>query len=267
MNELSAFLVRYGYWVTLGSVFFEQMGLPLPAVPILIGMGALARSGDFSLPGVLLIALTGSLAADLIWYYLGFYYGRSVLGVLCRISLEPDYCIRRTEDAFVRRGIWALPLAKFVPGLNAAAVPLAGMIKIGFLRFLAFDTAGLVLWSGGYATLGYIFRNEVERLMLYLSKLGTSFGVTAGIVVGGYIAYKYIQRRRFLKTLTVERITPEELKAIMDTKHDVFVLDLRNQLDVNLDRFRIPGAFHTLPELLEQEGDIPRDKEVILYCT
>ncbi|HYR88563.1 MAG TPA: VTT domain-containing protein [Terriglobia bacterium] len=267
MNELLEFLIRYGYWVTLASVFFEQMGLPLPAVPILIGMGALARSGDFSFFGVLVIALAGSLAADLIWYYLGFHYGRSVLGVICRISLEPDYCIRRTEDAFIRRGIWALTLAKFVPGLNAAAVPLAGMIKTRFLRFLAFDTAGLVLWAGAYTTLGYIFRNQVEQVIAYLSDLGTSFGLTAAIVVAGYIGYKYLQRHRFLKTLKVERITPEELKRIMDTNQEVFVLDLRNQLDVNLDRFRIPGAFHTLPELLEQEGDIPRDKQVVLYCT
>src|SRR3989442_15187110 len=212
MNELLAFLVRYGYWVTLGWCFFEQMGLPLPAVPILIGMGALARSGDFSLPGVFVIALTGSLAADLIWYYLGFHYGRSVLGVLWRISLEPDYCIRRTEDAFIRRGIWALPLAKFVPGLNVAAVPLAGMIKTRLGRFLAFDTAGLLLWSGAYATLGYIFSNQVERLISYLAELGTSFGVTAAIAVAVYIGYKFVQRHRFLRTLDVDRITPEELK-------------------------------------------------------
>src|SRR5881296_2125748 len=180
MNELLVFLLRYGYWFTLAAVFLEQMGVPLPAVPILVGMGALARSGDFSLTTIILVALAGGLAADLIWYHLGWLYGRSVLRIICRISLEPDHCVRRTENVFVRRGIWALPLAKFIPGLNAAAVPLAGMIKIRFLRFLAFDTAGLVLWSGGYATLGYIFRNEVERLILYLSKLGTSFGVTAG---------------------------------------------------------------------------------------
>jgi membrane protein DedA with SNARE-associated domain len=267
MNELLGFLVRYGYWLTLGSVFLEQMGLPLPAVPILIGMGALARSGEFSFPTILLTALTGSLVADLIWYYLGFRYGRSVLGLLCRISLEPAYCVRRTEDAFIRRGIWALPLAKFVPGLNAAAVPLAGMIKTHLVRFLAFDTAGLLLWSGAYTALGYIFSNQVERLISYLSELGTSFGVTAAIVVAGYIGYKYAQRQRFLKTLAVERITPDELKTIMDTNGNVFVLDLRNQFDVNLDRFRIPGAFHALPELLAQQADIPRDKDVILYCT
>ena len=174
MDELLAFLLRYGYWLTLGAVFLEQMGLPLPAVPILIGMGALARSEDFSLAAIILLALAGGVAADLIWYHLGGLYGRSVLRVICRISLEPDHCVRRTEDAFVRRGIWALPLAKFVPGLNAAAVPLAGMMKTGLVRFLVFDTSGLLLWTGAYATLGYVFSNEIGRLVAYLSRLGNS---------------------------------------------------------------------------------------------
>ncbi len=113
MNELLAFLLRYGYWFTLGSVFIEQMGLPLPAVPILVGMGALARSGDFSLAAIILVALSGGMAADLIWYHLGWHYGRSVLRVICRISLEPDHCVRRTEDS---AGFWSLTRPVFCFG-------------------------------------------------------------------------------------------------------------------------------------------------------
>src|SRR5437016_10664688 len=174
MNETLTFLLHYGYVVTLGAVFLEQMGLPLPAVPVLLGMGALSRSGQFSITAVLLVALTGSLSADLIWFYLGRQYGRSVLQLICRISLEPDFCVRRTEDAFLKRGMWTIPVAKFVPGLNAAAVPLAGMIKTGFVRFLAYDTASLLLWSGLYAVLGYVFSNQLERLAAYLSQFGNS---------------------------------------------------------------------------------------------
>ena len=267
MNELLAFLLRYGYWFTLGSVFIEQMGLPLPAVPILVGMGALARSGDFSLAAIILVALSGGMAADLIWYHLGWHYGRSVLRVICRISLEPDHCVRRTEDAFMSRGIWALPLAKFVPGLNAAAVPLAGMIKTKLGRFLVFDTSGLLLWTGAYATLGYVFSTEIGRLIAYLSQLGSSLLLIAAIAVAAYVGYKYVQRQRFLKALAIDRITPEQLKSRMDSNQKVVVIDLRNQLDVNTDRFRIPGAFHALPELLEREADLPRSEEVVLYCT
>ena len=152
MQDLLEFVAHYGYGLVFSCIFIEQMGIPLPGVPILIVMGALARSGEFSVLGVVGSALAGSLSADLIWYQLGRRYGRSVLNLMCRISLEPDYCVRRAEDTFARRGVWTLLFVKFIPGLNAAAVPLTGMIGISGLRFLAFDAPGIFLWAGTYVT-------------------------------------------------------------------------------------------------------------------
>src|SRR5438067_10359083 len=135
MSDLLQFLLKYGYIVIFGAAFAEQIGLPLPAVPLLVGMGALSRSGDFSFAMVVLAAVIASLVADLIWYELGLLHGRSVLRLICRMSLEPDYCVRRTEDAYERLGLWILLPAKFIPGFNAAAVPLAGMMKTPLFRF------------------------------------------------------------------------------------------------------------------------------------
>jgi membrane protein DedA with SNARE-associated domain/rhodanese-related sulfurtransferase len=266
--ETPAFFQQYGYLLTFAAVFGEQIGLPVPAVPILVSMGAFSRSGSFSIVNVLLLALAASMAADLIWYNLGWHYGRSVLKILCRISLEPDSCIRRTEDAFVRRGLWSLLLTKFVPGLNAAAVPLAGMIRSPFRRFLAFDLGGLVLWAGGYTTLGFIFSNQLERLIVYIPRFGHSAAWVFGVVIVAYVAYKLIQRRRFLRTLDTGRITAEELKSKLDAHEEVMVFDLRNPLEVTTERIRIPGAFHILPDTLSiTKDEFPRDKEIVLYCT
>ena len=150
MTDLLQFLLKYGYIVTFAAAFLEQIGIPLPAATLLIGMGALSRSGHFVLPVVIATAAFAALAADLIWYELGRAHGRSVLRLLCRVALEPDYCVRRTEDTFERLGMWALLPAKFIPGFNAATVPMAGMIKIPRLRFMAFDIAGVTLWSSTY---------------------------------------------------------------------------------------------------------------------
>src|SRR5947207_656555 len=118
MQDLLQFVARYGYGLVFCSIFIEQMGIPLPSVPILIVVGALARTGEFMVPGVVGSALAGSLSADLIWYQLGRRYGRAVLNLMCRIALEPDYCVRRAEDAFAKRGVWTLLIVKFIPGLN-----------------------------------------------------------------------------------------------------------------------------------------------------
>src|SRR4029079_1946413 len=129
----------------------------IPAATLLIGMGALARSGDFAFGLVVAAGGLAALGADLIWFELGRFHGRSVLRLICRISLEPDYCVRRTEDAFERMGLWALLPAKFVPGLNAATVPLAGMMGTPLSRYLPFDLAGATLWAGTYTLVGYLF--------------------------------------------------------------------------------------------------------------
>src|SRR5262245_9511314 len=136
MQDLLDFVAHYGYGLVFLVIFTEQMGIPLPGVPILIVMGAFSRTGEFLFPGVVGSALAGSLAADLIWYQLGRRYGRAVLNLMCRISLEPDYCVRRAEDNFAKRGVWTLLFVKFIPGLNAAVVPLTGMIRLSEFRFL-----------------------------------------------------------------------------------------------------------------------------------
>jgi membrane protein DedA with SNARE-associated domain len=268
MPDLLRFLLTYGYIVIFGAAFAEQIGLPLPAVPLLVGMGALCRSGEFSFALVIVIALIGSLAGDLIWYELGRHHGRSVLQLICRISLEPDYCVRRTEDSFERRGLWVLLLAKFVPGFNAAAVPLAGMMKTSLFRFLAFDVAGLIVWTSTYTLLGYVFSRQLERIVDYLSTLGISLVIVVVAGLAGYVGYKFGQRRKFLKTLSVRRITPEDLKDKMDANEKILILDMRNRLDRNTDPVRIPGAFHVLPEHVQFEPeDLGVNQEIVVYCT
>jgi membrane protein DedA with SNARE-associated domain/rhodanese-related sulfurtransferase len=268
MSDLLQFVLNYGYIVIFGITFAEQIGLPLPALPLLIGMGALSRSGGSSFALVVATATIASLAADFIWYRLGRLHGRSVLRLICRISLEPDYCVRRTEDAFERLGLWALLPAKFIPGFNAATVPLAGMMKTPPLRFLAFDIVGVTLWSGTYTSVGYVFSHEVKQIIMYLSTLGTSLVILIALALTVYVAYKLDQRRRFLKALSIKRITPEELKAKIDANQNLLIVDTRNRLDRNTDPVRIPGAFHILPEHLEfQRQDIDFNCEIVIYCT
>ena len=206
--------------------------------------------------------------ADLIWYELGRQHGRAVLRLICRISLEPDSCVRRTEDAFERRGLWVLLFAKFLPGFNAATVPLAGMMKSSLFRFLCFDVAGLIIWTSTYTLLGYVFSRQIERIVEDLSNLGISLVILVVAALAAYIGYKFEQRRRFLKTLSVMRITPEELKVKMDANENILIFDMRNRLDRDTDPVRIPGAFHVLPEHIEfQREDLSFDREIIIYCT
>src|SRR5262245_27215798 len=268
MQDLLEFVAHYGYGLVFIAIFIEQMGIPLPGVPILIVMGAFAHSGEFSFLGVVGSALAGSLSADLIWYQLGRRYGRAVVNLMCRISLEPDYCVRRAEDSFAKRGVWTLLFVKFIPGLNAAAVPLTGMIRIPALRFLAFDASGILLWSGTYVSLGYIFSRQIEQLLQRISEVGGSVLAVVVAAAAVYVLIKYFQRQRFLNSIQVTRISVEQLKAKMDSGQPVILLDLRNTLDRDVERVRIPGAFHMLPNFVDIGArEIKGKNEIIVYCS
>ena len=120
MNEAVEFLIQHGYILLFAWVLIEQIGLPVPAVPLLIAAGALAGSGKINLASAMGSAIIAALLADVFWYHVGRYRGGRVLKLLCRISLEPDSCVRWTEDVFARHGAHSLLIAEFVPGLNTA---------------------------------------------------------------------------------------------------------------------------------------------------
>ena len=268
MNDTLQFLLRHGYAVLFLSVLAEQIGLPLPAMPFILAAGALAHSGQMSFTAAVALAVVASLLADLLWYQIGRVRGLRVLHFLCRISLEPDYCVRRTENLFVRHGPKTLLVAKLVPGVSAVATPLAGINGLALHRFLLYDTGGALLWILPFALLGYLFSNQLEQVVAYSARFGS---VAVLVVIGAlaaYIAWKYYQRRRFLRSLRIARITPEELKQLIDHGDGVFIVDLRHAIDHEAEPRTIPGALRLPAEEFEQRGDeIPKDRELVLFCT
>ena len=268
MPAVIPFLLRHGYWVLVVNVFAEQVGLPIPAFPVLLAVGALAGLGDFSFWISLLLAVTAALASDLIWYRLGRTRGHSILNLLCRVSLEPDSCVSNTKTLFGRLGARALLIAKFVPGLGATTAPLSGLTRMPLYKFVAADAAGATLWSATYLAVGYLFRNQLEQAAEQAGRMGSWLVVILAGGLAAYIGWKYFQRRRFIRDLRVARITPEELMEMITSGMDVAVVDLRHSLDVEHDKVKLPGAIWiTMQELETRHEEIPRDRDVVLYCS
>jgi membrane protein DedA with SNARE-associated domain len=268
MHPILDFLMRHGYVVLLGWVFLEQAGLPVPSLPLLLAAGALAGAGKLNFAACLLISVFACILADTIWYALGRHRGIKIVQWLCRISLEPDSCVRRTEGAFEKQGARSLLLAKFVPGLGTVATPLAGIFHMKLERFLLFDGLGALLWAGAYLGLGYLFSGEIEHIAAGARSLGGWAGLLVGCALGLYIGYKFAARQRFLHTLRIARISVDELKEKLDAGEDLAIVDLRHSVDFEADPETIPGAFRMdAADLQENDNKLPRDREVVLYCT
>jgi len=268
MHRTLEFLLHHGYVVLLGWVFAEQLGLPVPSMPLLLAAGALAGTGRLNFFFSLLIVVLAAVAADSMWYWLGRVKGIKILQLLCKISLEPDSCVRRTEGVFSKQGARSLLLAKFLPGLSTVAPPLAGIFHMRPRRFVLFDACGSLLWAGSFLGLGFVFSGEIERIAEHAARLGGSLLGMLVALLAAYIACKFIARQRFLRELRIGRISVEELKEKVDSGEDLVIVDLRHSLDFEADPETIPGAFRMDAKELEEKNDrLPRDREVILYCT
>lgn len=267
MEKFIHFLTTYGYTVVFLWVFIEQIGIPVPAMPLLLAAGALAGLGKLDPVTTILAATLAAVIADSIWYELGRRRGAGILKFLCKVSLEPDSCIQSTATSFERYGLKTLLVAKFVPGLNTISQPLAGLMRVPRPKFWMFDWVGTTLWAGTSVGLGMLFHNQLQQLADRVEQFGIWCLIGAATLLVVYLGWKYYQRQEFIRRMRVARITPEILKEKIDTGQLVTVIDLRHPRTFHESPQTIPGSLRwTTEDISRRHTEIPRDHEVVLFC-
>jgi len=262
------FLIVYGYILLFGWVLVEQLGIPLPATPVLLAAGALSAEHELSFPLALLAGFLASMIADSLWFHVGRHYGHVVMRLLCKMSLEPTVCVRRTQESYGHRRALTLMTAKFVPGLATLAPPIAGQNGMSFRNFLLFDGIGATLWVGALLTVGRLFGKALQRDTRMLDWAGQFSAVLLVLGIAAFFVGRVIRRRMVLRNLEEARLEPLELKRRLDAGEQIFIVDLRHPLELLPDPFLLPGALHISPEALAlRSHEIPRDRDVVLYCT
>lgn len=265
MSYLMQLIEQYGLAVVFVNVLVEQAGAPLPAYPTLVITGALANRGDYSVPGLLLVAVLAALFADAGWFLAGRRYGRKVMSTLCRVSLSPDSCVRQTESIYLRWGPASLLVAKFIPGFASVASALAGTTGTRLGTFLFFDALGAALWAGSAVYLGSLFSTTVDDLLSVLEQLGKGGLLLILAAFAIFIATKWWQRRRFLKSLRMARISVDELYQLLQQGDPPTIVDVRSPLSQQAGR--IPGAVAIADDAVQTfVATVPSDHEVIVYC-
>jgi membrane protein DedA with SNARE-associated domain/rhodanese-related sulfurtransferase len=269
MDQLPHLLRTYGILLVFGTVLLEQIGLPIPAFPVLVVAGALTIDTGAAWPLQLLGTLAASIAACLIsdyfWFRAGRRYGTRILRLLCKISLSPDSCVRQTEDNFSRWGEKSLVVAKFIPGFNTIAPPLAGAMGTRTVRFLWLSMAGALVWSGAGLGLGAWFHASVGDVLAWFDALGgTALAIVAGLLAL-FVLLKYLERRRNLGAAEMPRITPAELAALLEAGHDPLVVDARGIAARQL-QAGIPGAVVAGGAVEQWIAALDRECHIVVYC-
>jgi membrane protein DedA with SNARE-associated domain len=269
MNNLLTAVSHHGYLLVFLIVFAEAAGLPAPAALALIAGGAAAAAHILSPALVLALAVCAMMLGDSLLFVLGRYTGWALLGFLCRLSLNPETCILRSAESFYKRGRLTLVFAKFIPGVNTMAAPLAGSMKMKPAQFLQLDFAGTCLYVLAYASLGYVFRDFVVKITQGLQIAGHAVAEVVLVAVVIFIVYRIVQYRRYKISGVVPRIEVEELaKLLVTAERDVVLVDVRSHGYYDPGAARIAGSIRLEPNQLSEElKTLPKDKDIYVYCT
>ena len=265
MQHVLTLVEQHGLLVVFLSALLAQSGLPLPVIPILLVGGALAQS-YFEISGTIIAGIGGIAIADLFQYWCGRKFRRRFLGLLCRVSFSPDFCVRRTQEVFARLGPWSLVLAKFIPGLSLISVAMAGVTKMSVFTFLLLDVTGGMIFVSAFVALGVIFQDAITSFLSTLVDYG-KFGVAAVLAaIGLYVFIKWLQRRLFIRQLRMDRITVAELRKLIDDNQPLLIVDVRPK-EIRENEGIIAGAVSAHPaDLNPLIMDYPRDAEIVVYC-
>jgi membrane protein DedA with SNARE-associated domain len=270
VHNLNAAVLQHGYFLIFLIVLGEAVGLPVPAALALVAAGAATATHMLSAGAVFLDALTATMAGDLLLFFAGRYTGWALLSFLCGVSLNPETCILRSAESFYNRGKITLLFAKFIPGVNTIAPPLAGSMKMRLAQFMWLDLAGSAAYIFAYGGMGYLFRDFVGRLT---SGLQTASHTVATVLLAAlvvYAVYRIVQYRRYKLSGIVPRVAVEELVQRLSSsgRADVIIADVRSHGYYNAEAARIAGSIRLEPNKLEQElNSLPHDKDIYLYCT
>jgi membrane protein DedA with SNARE-associated domain len=192
MKQMVEFLAQHGYWVLFVSVLGRQACLPVPAGLVLVAAGALASLGKLNLTGIIAFTVGAFLLADVAWYGAGRTWGGRTLEFVCGAAADPCACVGKITGKFGRHGARLLLVSKFIIGVDAVAVPMAGISRTGLPRFLVFDALGAILWSSAYTAFGYIFSDQLDHVAEYAAAMGKP-AVLAGVAgLGASIIFKLI---------------------------------------------------------------------------
>jgi membrane protein DedA with SNARE-associated domain len=267
---LVALMARHGYAWIFGLLLAEALGLPFPAAIALVAAGAAVAAHTLWGPYVLLAALTALLFGDTVQYWLGRYMGWALLGFLCRVSINPETCMLRSAESFYKRGKTTLVIAKFIPGVNTMAAPLAGSMRMRYGQFLRLDIAGALFYSLTYLCVGFLSRDFLADLLRGFHRAGLAMEIVVLGALAVYAIYRIVQYRKHRMYRVVPRVQVQELaeRLLRENPSRVLIVDVRSHGYYDSGAARIKGSIRIEPNNLEEEiKNLPRDKDIYLYCT
>ena len=265
---MNHYLLLTTYPVLFFAVFANQLSMPVPGVLFLLAAGALCHTGQLSFPGVLALAIGACLLGDTAWFFIGRKQGGRVLRLLAAFSVDPNEQIRKTKRTFEKYGLRCLLVAKFIPGIDAVAPPLAGMSGSSFSAFLLYDTVGSALWAAAYAGTGLLFSRELNSIAVVVSRFAGVLAATLGIPLVVYMVWHTLKFIPVSRSLHLHSIQPSRLWQKINSGEKTLILDLMRYEEGTEGAEGIPTSVRMDPSKVRDAEHVlfPSELDVVLYC-
>lgn len=198
LDQLIAFAAAHAglaYLTLFAAALLEAvpiLGSLIPGSTIILALSALVPGGELQLWPVLISAALGALIGDALAYLVGHREQRRILAAW-PMSRYPDL-VKRSEDFFVRYGVFAVFFARFVPPIRALVPVTAGALGLPPAKFFAVNIPAIVLWAPAHVLPGVVAGHELEKAGGL--RLHHGLPVLAGVVALVMLVAWLIWRRR-----------------------------------------------------------------------
>lgn len=185
----------YGYGVLFVLVAVESLGIPLPGETALVTAAAVAANGHLDVWWVYGIGAVAAIVGDNSGYWLGRTGGLQLVeryGHHVGLNESKLATVRRFYE---RHGSKTVLIGRFIAILRSWAAVLAGVMRMSYPRFIAFNASGCILWTSVFTALGYLFGRNLPLVEKYIREVGIAVAVL--VVIAG--AFFYIKRKRSAK--------------------------------------------------------------------
>jgi membrane-associated protein len=181
-------------WLALALVFLLPaleasafVGVLLPGeIGVILG-GVLANQHKLALAAVLVAGIAGAIIGDSVGYWVGKRYGERLLSKIPNRILKPEH-LERAEESVRRFGGKAVFVGRFTAALRALVPGMAGMSRIHYGRFLAWNALGGAVWAGAFVILGYLAGSQYKTIERYANYIGLA--LLAGIGVFLFVRHR-----------------------------------------------------------------------------
>lgn len=256
----------WGAAVVFLNVLLTRLGVPVPAVPVLLLAGTAIANGHLSFWHVLTAALAAALIGDGVWFTAGRMLGRRLIHALARLSAAVEKRVRKARALFVHFGPAIVSVSKFIPGLAIITPPLMGTTRVGVVIFFAWDAVGIVAWATFWLLGGAIFERQLSLLIHEVRAHGWTIIDVLTAIAASYLVFRFVQRWRLQRPLSLAAISSEQVDAMMRPDKPPVVLDARPEQMKRQTPQPIPGA---LPLDVHSPATVDAAllaRDVVVYC-